>query len=40
MKERESAKEVGKHMGNGESVRGKARENVKRQAWEKTSCKK
>lgn len=44
MKERESAcenvSEVGKHMRNGESERGKARENVKRQAEEKPSWEK
>lgn len=37
---RECVKEVRKHMRNGESERGKARENVKRQAQENTSCEK
>lgn len=37
---RECVKEVGKNMRNGESERGKARQNVKRQAQEKPSCEK
>lgn len=37
---RECVKEVGKNMRNGESERGKARENVKRQAEEKPSWEK
>lgn len=37
---RECVKEVGKNMRNGESERGKARENVKRQTEEKPSWEK